>query len=255
MTRAADPRATGHRHRSLPVVRPGAWAAAALVAAVSTVTSAQAADLKDLLEDSYASERILVPDEMWVSGNAAAWVMMAFGKACLRQGWSEDLAETVLPEGYTVTGSTEYLFGTASSDVSPESATVVLTRSGSEEADWTNGTLAVRLGKPSDADADGICSAEWSRGREGGAVWKDERWAESWAVAAPDLAWGFERHLSHKLKGFLASPPEWPIAKDGPQSTVQTWNVECYAGRCEVESFFLINRDEVAISLKRSRAL
>lgn len=254
MTRAAEPRATGRRHRTLPVVRPGAWAAAALAAVVWT-GEASAADLRDLMDDSYANERILVPDEMWVSGNAAAWVLMAFGKACLRQGWSDDLAETILPEGYTVVGASDYLFGTATPGTPPKGPSVVLTRSGNEEADWKDGTLAVRLGGPSDANPDGSCSVEWSRGREGGTVWKDERWAESWAAAAPALAWGFERHLSHRLKGFLASPPEWPVTKDGLQSAVQDWNVDCYAGRCEIKTLFVINRDEVAISLERSRAL
>ena len=178
-----------------------------LLAAAWTMPAAQSA--------SHA-EPITFPHENASDLRGVLNVFAAFKRACLDQPVTQDLPDTLLPEGYRVVSSTFHLFG---EEQGRRSARSILSRTGTEEGDFAEGHPIIDLNPPRDGSSDGSCRVVWNR---------------AWDYPEPlddiifDLAAVLDAWISYELRAFRVSRPESAFAVSRSYHFLSEWAAPCW---------------------------
>lgn len=170
----------------------------------------------------------------------------AFRRACLEHPPSRELAEALLPEGYSIVPSGQH-YGFEGDDI--VNLNPVLTKSGLEETDWAEGNVIIHLTLPSDARPRGGCRVEWKRGWD-----YDEKIEQIIRAMHPVI----DLHVSYHLEAVLMSRPDWGYQHDRTTwGGVSDWYSPCYdAAVCtfRILSDFDVE-DGISLSLDRRDVL
>lgn len=165
----------------------------------------------------------------------------AFRDACLRQDWSEDLPERLVPEGYRVVSRDIYWWG---KDEGALPRAAILSRTGSEDGDKAGGFPTVDMMPKTDKMPRGSCTATWNGGWPGGA-------AATRRTEAVDLAAMTPLQVAYVLQATPAEQPADAVRIEDRQAGRLNLASDCFSGRCGIRTAWEFGPETFSLTLER----
>lgn len=172
-------------------------------------------------------------------------VFDAFRVACLAQPVSRDLPERLMPQNYKNVTPSFHLWG---EEIGKPIDGAILSKTGTEEGDFADGTPFIDFRMPSESSPDGACRVVWQR------EWDYPQ------EQVDDVMFGtaatFDAQVSFRLKAILVSPPDGVFVRSRQYGMVSNWITRCWGGNfCGFEVLGMLGKDDIHITITRRDVL
>ncbi len=184
-----------------------------------------------LTADAAEPQRIVFAYENKTDLRGILNVFQIFKTACLDKPVTEGLAERLLPEGYRIVSNTFHLWGT---EDGARPGVSVLSKTGSEEADFKGGFPVIHLTLPTPETPAGGCRVDWER------AWDYDSGIEelSTTMAAMLPSW-----TSYYLEAILDTKPDSSFLPGKLSGGSTEWRTPCWDGSvCRFGMLGIIDR-------------
>lgn len=188
-----------------------------------------------------AAQNIVFPYENVSDLRGLLNVFHGFQKSCLNQAVSNDLAETLQPEGYQIVSREKHI---EFDEHANSKRAAILSKTGLEQSDWDEGHPYIDFLMPTDASPDGECTIYWKRG------WDYE---EGQARIAFGMYGALDAQISYYLQAVLTTRPADAFIAKGAFAGSSDWYAKCWDGKiCDFRIIYDFNpKRGIDISIAR----
>lgn len=188
-----------------------------------------------------AAQNIVYPYENVSDLRGLLNVFHGFQKSCLNQAVSNDLAETLKPEGYQIVSREKHI---EFDEHANSKRAAILSMTGLEQADWDEGHPYIDFLMPTDASPNGECTIYWKRGWD---------YAEGQERVAFGMYGALDAQISYYLQAVLTTRPADAFIAKGAFAGSSDWYAKCWDGKiCDFRIIYDFNpKRGIDISIAR----